>query len=359
MNPNISILIADDDINKIQNIISTIKAQIKNVPLKIDQVINISEAKEYLSKDKYHLLISDLQMPLHEGGELLSKGGEILVKEIYKKRNKLNVPLYIIGLTQHEAFISNFNNLWKVLFYSMSEESWKEYLRDLIFHIELIKSNLSQYIIETIYVEGINDYKLLQRATEFYFQDQLTKFKIDYVEFGGGTHWVERKIIIWSKSLNKKDDSSPLKAVGLFDNDPPGLKSIQNLQNSIIQDSAESKTFSIIATYPKYSPILKSIKSKGIEFYTTMEDLIDIEVWKSAKKNNWLESRKNDDYIEIKKIDEEFLISNGLTEDEILQTLYKVKDEHKNDFTNLAIKDISNLINVSYILKDCIKKLKI
>ncbi len=359
MNPNISILIADDDMNKIQHIISTIKTQIKDVPLKIDQAISISEAKEYLVKDKYHLLICDLQMPLNDGNELLVDGGKILINEIYRKRNKLNVPLYIIGLTQHKEITTNFNNLWKVLFYSMNEEDWKIYLRDLIFHIELIKSNLSKYLIETIYVEGINDFKLLHKTTELYYQEQLTKFKIDYVEFGGGTDWVERKILIWSKSLNKKNDQTPLKAVGLFDNDIPGHKSINNLEQNIKEESAERKTFSIIATYPKYSPILKSIKSKGIDFHTTMEDLIGIEVWKTAKENNWLENRKKNSYIEINDINKDILFSKGLTEDEILITLNKVKDKYKDNFTNLALKKKDNLQNIAYLLEDCIEKLKI
>lgn len=359
MNPNISILIADDDMNKIQIIIDTIKDKIKDVPLKIDQVISISEAKESLKKEKYHLLISDLQMPLHESGDLLPNGGEILIKEIYKKSNKLNVPLYIIGLTQHKEFISNFNNLWKVLYFSMSEEQWKIYLRDLIFHIELIKSNLAQFVAETVYVEGINDFKILQKTTELYFPDFLTKFKIDYVEYGGGTMWVERKIVIWSKSLNKKDDKSPLKAIALFDNDPPGLMAIANLEKTIITHSAERKTFSIIATYHKFSPILKSIKSKGVHFYTTMEDLIGIETWKSAKENNWLELRCSKDFTNNEDFDEKTLLSYGLTDDEILQTLYKVKDDYKNNFTNLALNDKNNLINISYLLSECITKLKL
>src|SRR5690606_15034721 len=98
---------------------------------------------------------------------------------------------------------------------------------------------------------------------------------------------------------------------------------------------------------------------KGIEFYTTMEDLIDIEVWKSAKENKWLEPRKKNSYIEIEDFDEKFLILKGLTEDEILQTLNRVKDEYKDNFTNLALKSKENLINISYLLKDCITKLKI
>ncbi|WP_286778617.1 MULTISPECIES: hypothetical protein [Sphingobacterium] len=327
MNPNISILIVDDDMNKIQNIITTIKAQIKDVPLRINQAISISEAKQYLKKDKYHLLISDLQMPLHEGGELIPKAGEILVREIYKVKNRLNVPLYIIGLTQHRQFISNFNNLWKVLFYNMSEESWKIYLRDLIFHIYLIKSNLSQFIIETIFVEGVNDFKLLQKTTELYYEELLTMFKIEYIDFGGGTSWVERKIQIWSKTLNRKEDGSYLKSIGLFDHDLPGLKSIEIINQSIRVDSAERNTFTILSTSAKYSPLLKSIKSKGINFYTTMEDLIGIDIWQSAKENGWLESRKETDFINNVKVDEEFLLSEGFTEEEILQILFKVKSD--------------------------------
>lgn len=359
MNPNISILIADDDMNKIQNIIATIKDKIKDVPLKIDQAVSIWEAKEYLQKDNYHLLISDLQMPLHTDGELLPNGGQILIKEVYKKRNNLNVPLYIIGLTQHKEFIANFNNLWKVLFYNMSDEEWKIYLRDLIFHIELIKSNLAQYLIETIYVEGKNDYKILLKTKEYYFEDKPTSFKIDFVDYGGGTDWVERKILIWSKSLNKKENQTPLKAVGLFDNDLPGLESINNLEKNIKPESAERRTFSIIKTSHKYSPILKSIKTKGLNFYTTMEDLIGIEVWKVAKENNWLEVRKKESYINAEKIDETALVAMGLNEDEILQSIYKVKDDYKSNFTNLAVKDKDNLNNISYLLKDCLEKLKI
>lgn len=359
MNPNISILIADDDINKIQNIITTIRMHINDVPLKIDQAISISEAKTYLKKNKYHLLISDLQMPLHECGDLLASGGEYLIKEIYRKRNKLNVPLYVMGLTQHKEYLTNFHNLWKVLFYSMSEEDWKIYLRDLIFHIELIKSNLAQFLIETIYVEGINDYKLLKKTIELYFHDFITKLRIECLEYGGGADWVERKIIIWSKSLNKKDNNSPLKAIGIFDNDPPGIASISNLEKTIKRKSAERKTFAMVSTNHKYSPRLKLIKSKGINFYTTMEDLVDIGVWRKAEENNWLEPRKLEGSMVHKVVNEEFLKTIGFTKDEILQTLYKVKDNYKGEFTNLALKNKENLIYLSYLIKDCIVKLKL
>lgn len=359
MNPNVSILIVDDDMNKIHNIISTIKEKIKNEPLKIDQAICISEAKDYLSKNKYHLLISDLQMPSHFGEELLPTGGEILLKEIYKSRNKLNVPLYIIGLTQHVEFTANFNNLWKVLHFNMGEEDWKIYLRDLIFHITLIKDNLHQYIIETIFVEGVNDFKLIQKTTEIYFQGYVSKFKIEYVAFGGGTNWVARKIKLWAYSLNKKDNDQPLKAIGLLDNDIPGLATIEQLKVDIGENSAEWKTFSILKTGFKYSPILKSIKSKGIEFHSTMEDLIGTEIWNLAKDKGWLELRSEDSFIGIDNVNMELLKSKGLTDDEILQTLYKVKDDYKDKFSNLALANGDSLLNISYLLKDCIEKLKI
>ena len=262
MNPIISILIVDDDLKKIYNIIETVKGKV-NVPLKIDQALDISEATEYLKINKYHLLISDLLMPLYKGGQLLDNGGEILIKEVYKVRKGLSVPLYILGLTQHKEYVANFTKLWKVLHYDMSQEEWKIYLRDLIFHIDLIKSNLAQFLIETIFVEGITDEKLLTRTAELYFENKRTLFKI---ESGGGVDWVERKILIWSKSLNKKDDTTPLKAIGLFDNDDRGLKTISKLEKSISKTSAEARTFALIKTSYKYSIVLKSIKSKGIEF---------------------------------------------------------------------------------------------
>lgn len=359
MSPNISVLIVDDDMSKIQNIISTIKDKFNDEPLKIDQAISVSEAKDYLLKNKYHLLISDLQMPLHIDGELLAEGGEILIREIYRKKNKLNVPLYIIGLTQYNEFTANFNNLWKVLFFNMAVEDWKIYLRDLIFHIILIKENLHQFIIETIFVEGVNDFKLLQKTAEVYSQDYISKFKIEYVDFGGGTNWVARKIKLWAYSLNKKINNRPLKAIGLVDNDLSGIKTIEQLKIDINENSAEWKTFSLIKTAYKYSPQLKSIKSKGIEFYTTMEDLVTIEIWKIAMNNHWLEHRRQENFFYIESVNKELLVSKGLTEDEILQTLYKVKDEFKDKFTNLALNNKDSLKNVSFLLNDCINKLKL
>ncbi|MBL7704328.1 MAG: response regulator [Taibaiella sp.] len=361
MSPNISVLIVDDDLVKIYNIIDTIKDKV-NVPLKIDQALSISEAIDYLKGNKYHLLISDILMPFHDGGNLIDNGGEILVGEIYKVRKKLNVPLYILGLTQHKNFISNFNQIWKVCYYDMSREEWKIYLRDLIFHINLIKSNLSQYTIETIFVEGINDSKLLNRTLEFYFPDKINKVKIDCVAYGGGVDWVERKILIWSKSLNKKENGIYIKSVGLFDNDIKGQKSIENINRVVSNNSAEDKTFSLLKTSYKYSILLKSLKAKGIRFETTMEDLIGIEVWKKGIINGWLEERKNIAFFsenEKVRLDKDYLKSLNLNEDEILLCLYKVKEEYKSAFTNLALQEKNNLLHISYLLKDCIDKLNI
>ena len=297
-------------------------------------------------------------MPLHKGGKLLENGGEILIKEVYKVRKGLKVPLYILGLTQHENYIANFTKLWNVLCYDMSKEEWKIYLRDLIFYIDLIKSNLAQFLIETIYVEGITDEKLLKKTTELYFEDKRTLFKI---ESGGGVDWVERKILIWSKSLNKKDNDTALKAVGLFDNDSPGLKAIDNLDKAISKTSAEARTFSHLKTSYKYSILLKSIKSKGIEFKTTIEDLVCIYVWKEALKNGWLEERKQSAFIGFKgnNINYDFLKTLHLTDDETLICLYKVKDENKGDFTNLSLERKESLLHLSFLLSDCFLKLKI
>lgn len=357
MSPNISILIVDDSIEKIISIINVINKN-ENYTIKIDQAISIVEALSYLEKNKYHLLISDILMPYDKDSELLEEGGNILIKEIYRK-SRYNVPLFIMGLTQYDEFLPNFKKIWNVYKFNKSAKEWEFSLVEMINHIDKVKSNLLQFITETIFVEGINDYKILNRTCQLYYSELIHLFKIEYVNFGGGTDWVERNIIIWSHALNKNEDGNYIKAIGLFDNDPKGLKSVDNLKSKIKEHSAESKCFSILKTSYKYSTILKSIKNKGLTFFTTMEDLISIEVWKYAQSKDWLTLRSQDSYDIESVVNEEYLNELSFNEDEKLITLYKIKDEYKNDFTNYSLQKSEYLLNVSYLLKECLTKLKL
>ena len=365
---HISLLIVDDDLNKISSIIKTIKEAFTDT-LIIHQASCVQEAIENLQKKEFHLLITDLQMPLKFDDEPNNDGGKALIKELYKKKNTANVPMYIIGLTQFENLKSTFKGAWKVWFYDSAAEDWKIDLRDLIYHISLIKSRIKSEKIETVFVEGPTDKKIIEACLKNFFKEYSELIFIDTISYGGGTSWVERQLFIWAKSLSTKvDKKTYIKAIGLFDNDGAGNRSIDNLRKNIELDSAESKTFSILKASYKYSPILKSIKSKGITFPTTIEDLITPKYWLLASEKGWLVKRElkniklDEQILDLaqNEINEVNLKNIGFTDNEILLILNKITDEFKMNFSNLIFENVPESVEyIKYLVDDIIKKAKL
>lgn len=364
---HIRALIVDDDLNKISIIIKTIQDVI-NDTLSISQASSVQEAIENLQSKEFHLLITDLQMPLRYDSDVDDNGGKALIKNMYRKRSKANIPLYVVGLTQFEHLKEDFKGVWKVWHYDSSKEDWKVYLRDLIHHISLVKSRINSERKETIFVEGITDKKLIEVVIEHYFEGYADKVFIETINYGGGASWVERQIVIWAKTLAKhSSEERYLKAVGIFDDDKAGIESIEKVRKLIEDNSAESKTFSIIRNSYKYSTILKSIKRKGIVFQTTIEDLVDIQQWHKAKENGWLTNR-DDKLIEVDTdvldydkvvLDEETLLFLGFTYDETLLITHKVDDNYKKNFGNLVCESPESLLAIKFQFEDVFEKLKI
>ncbi|MFC4636361.1 response regulator [Dokdonia ponticola] len=365
---NISILIVDDDINKITAIISTIKSNVNDV-LSINQASNVQEAIEYLQKKEFHLLITDLKMPLRHDDLPNDSGGQSLVKNLYRRKNKTNVPMFIIGLTQFPELEKDLKNVWKVWHFEASEEYWKVALRDLIFHISLVKSRINVEKIETIFVEGITDKQIIETVMLLYYPNKLDSVYIDAIKYGGGASWVERQLFIWAKSLTTKiNDKLYVKSIGLFDDDESGITSINKLRKSIDVNSAEGKTFHIKKSCYKYSPIIKSIKNKGITFPTVIEDLISEGLWDYSHKQGWLTPRNLDSLVidkdKIEKINKEFNINNlkelGFTNSESLLILFKIKDDYKKKFS-MHIKKTKReyLYPIKYMVEDFFDTLNI
>jgi CheY-like chemotaxis protein len=365
---HISILIVDDDLNKISSIIKTIK-EVFTETLSITQAICVQEAIENLQKKEFHLLITDLQMPLKYDDAPNNNGGKSLIKELYKKRNNINVPMYIVGLTQFEELKNTFEGVWKIWHFDPSSEIWKINLRDLIHHISLVKGRVKTDKVKTIFVEGPTDKKIIENGFKHFFEQHSDRVYIDTINYGGGATWVERQLFIWAKSLTiNSAEGNYLKAVGIFDDDAAGRLGIENIEKKIDSNSAEYKTFSIIKISYKYSVLLKSIKSKGITFPTTIEDLLSIECWKLASDKGWLEKRDlreitiNKIILSLKKEDlnNESLRENHFSENEILQITSKVKDVNKKQFCNMVCElEKGVLMSINYLLKDVLKKLKI
>lgn len=365
---HISILIVDDDMNKITSIISAIREHISEI-LSINQASCVQEAIEYLQRKEFHLLITDLKMPIKHDDVPDNSGGQALVKSLYRKKTKANVPMYIIGLTQFKELKRDLKNVWNVWYYDASEESWKESLRDLIFHISLVRSRINVEKIETIFVEGTTDKKIIEAVISKFYPDKIKLLYIDTIKYGGGSSWVERQLFIWAKSLTLKPNNDKyLKAIGLFDDDKTGNDSIDNLRNIIDVNSAEGKTFLIRKSSYKYSPILKSIKAKGITFPTVIEDLLSEEFWEDSLKNGWLVFRDLSiltlDNSKISKpsneLNIEILEELGFSRIESLVVLYKIKDDSKKAFANYIVESKKEvLLPIKYIIEDFFDSLKI
>lgn len=361
---DIRVLIVDDDLIKISKIIDAIK-DIFDGAISINQATSAKQAFETLKTKAFHLMITDLNMPLREGEAENVNGGRSLIRNIYRDYKNINVPMYIIGLTQFEDLKQNFDWFWKIIYFDTASESWKQKLKGILNHIKLVKTYFKADVVETIFVEGDTDNTILDTALKFYYPHLFGKIKIDSIDYGGGSDWVERQVFIWAKSLNKRDGKH-VKCVGVFDNDESGLNSLNRLTASIISQS-EDKAYSVLKTSYKYSMVLKSIRKKGITFPTTIEDLSSEKTFAEAKKNGWLAPRDLMNFtidssildLKIEDLDYDNLYANGFTEDEILVTLYRINDIHKYEFSQyLKTVDKDNFIFYSYLLKDCLEKLK-
>lgn len=365
---HISILIVDDDLNKITSIISSITSVI-NDTLEISQASYVQEAIEYLQRKEFHLLITDLKMPLKHDGLPDDTGGEVLVKSLYRRRTKANVPMYIIGLTQFDELAKDLKNVWKVWHYDGSQEDWKISLRDLIFHISLVKSRINAEKIETVFVEGVTDRIIIESGLTLFYPEQMKDIYIDAIKSGGGASWVERKLFIWAKSLVvKSNEDKYLKAIGLFDDDIPGNASIDKIRGLIDINSAEGKTFLVRKSCYKYSPILKSIKAKGIIFPTTIEDLVSEDFWEYSLGQGWLTFRdKTKLVLDNEKISLDNnsltipkLLSEGFSKIEALVVLYKINGSAKMHFANhIRNSKKEKLITIKYLIEDFFNSLNI
>ena len=369
----IEVLIVDDDFDKISDIIRSIKENF-SYNISIKQASNVHEALELIQKISFHLLISDICMPLRNDEDVDFNGGKILLKKIYAKRYSSNVPLYIVGLTQFEVDEIDFSPIWNILKYDPSNTDWEQILKDIIFHISKIDSKIVKSKIETLFVEGPTDEKILKMAIKVFFKDYIDKVYIDTINYGGGSSWVERQITIWAKSLYLKDKEQNvyLKSVGLFDNDKAGLESINNVKTQIIENSAESKTFSLIKLAPKYAKHLVPIYKEGILLPITLEEMIAPFCWEEAKKRSWLDKRKIDEKIlhDPTKWDKmnmslkEYFSNVSIQDSSSLYLDYKMNSDFKISFAEYIFSlsfDLQKKALVSFepLLRDIFKKLDI
>jgi CheY-like chemotaxis protein len=336
----ISILVVDDDIDKVAKILTAIRDKFDDFT--IETAIDSVTAQRKLVLTKFDIVILDLNLPYRNGDKPDSDGGKILLGEI-NRNNRIKSPNYIIGLTQYLSLSNDFSKIWNVIEYDPVSNTWNDPLLDIIKHSIKAKKNnsLPSTSTETIFVEGETDKRVILDAIKFFYPYLLDKV---VVKNSVGASFVARDIIIWGKSLKKNTDKKYIKAVALLDGDEAGKDSKKEIERVITEGSAESKTFKIIQLNKKFANHLIPLYAKGLKIPVTLEELFTSKYWSYAESKGWLEKRNNiDDLMEDPRAWDKFNVSLkeyvsslNFSEDEF-RYFSKFKTENKEDFCKYLV----------------------
>ncbi len=128
------VLIVEDNSSKVTEI-SKILREFEEV-IDDDVALDIKNATEKLQKNKYDLLILDVNLPNRLGEPPIEGNGASLLDKI-KSNGKFLEPEYVVGLTAYEDEWRNSDDIFKCNFselirYDISSEQWKDNLRGKI-----------------------------------------------------------------------------------------------------------------------------------------------------------------------------------------------------------------------------------
>lgn len=359
-----NILIVDDSIDKIAKIVSVIE-QVSS-DFFIDSVNDSHRAQLKLRSNKYDLLIVDLLLPIRVGEEPLPNGGELLLKEI-KRKKVLIPPSLIVGITQHEEYESNFSSIWKLLIYNKG--SWDDDLKDIVEHSFRSRKYVSKDVSvkPTVFVEGESDYSIIREAINLFQPDFIDKLDIK-TEKSAGASWVASQIVIWAHSLHKLNGTEKLiKSIGLLDGDDAGNGAVAKINRIIKSDSTGAGSFKVFKLKPDYAKDIIPLYQKGLVIPITLEELYSIDFWKYAEEQEWLENRSKPDSLlkdpkQWNKMTQslgDFIISLNLDESEkLFLKSFKLSSKEKavKYILDLGIEERKNiLVNFKQLVDDMIK----
>jgi len=360
------VLIVDDSFIKIDILSDYIN---KHSPGSyIDTAESISNAIQII-KDKsliYNLIIIDQYLPIRNGKDPISDGGQKLLFELYRKlKNK--IPNYIIGFSQYDNPNVEFSKIWKVIKFETHSNDWQLSLSEMLNHIKNNNFNNDTELIKpTIFVEGLTDKFYFEQTIFNYFPHLIDKISIKS-QSSAGSNWVINQIVAWSHSMYKDEDGNFIKCVGILDNDIAGRKSKKELDSKSFS-SSHLKTFKCLTLSPKLNPLILDYYKKGCKIEMDSESLFDINIWTEAKNRDILEirnpifSENPIDWQPFSETSKDFILRQGIIEENLLYT-NKIKSLKKDDFLKIVKKDASkmknNLVNFETLLKDVIKELEI
>lgn len=362
------VLIIDDDIQKLNTIIRTIKEVEDNCS--IDNAVYGKEALRLMKNKRYDLLIVDLNLPFTEIDEPTEDGGKKVVNEIYRNIKKIYVPNYIVGLTSFKEIINDYFNVWKVFHYESNNTKWVGNLKKILSHISHV--NYLQEDEEpkkpTIFVEGETDFKYLNKAIDLFYPEFNDKVSFKFTKGNGGTNWVVNQSLIWMNSYNKDSNMKNIKAVALLDKDIAGKNAAKSIKE-FFQNEKQRSILKIYTLDENNCEYVKNFFAIGCHIQFEIESMFNINEMKHAEKMGWLEEnisslvRIPKDFKMLNYNLKEYLLLNGIKEEEILY-LKKVSWASKEKFCNFILnydtsKQREIFKNFKNILQEIFKKLEL
>ncbi|MEW5749599.1 phosphorylase family protein [Pseudomonas lactis] len=124
----IKILLVEDDRDKLKSVMSGLLAVVGVTNDSIDKARDASEAKDWLKKENYDLMILDISIPETSDLDPRPNGGLLLLEEVLE-RDIYSKPREVVGLTAfpeaQDASNPRFSNeLWRVLHYTTISDDW-------------------------------------------------------------------------------------------------------------------------------------------------------------------------------------------------------------------------------------------
>ncbi|MCC6182606.1 MAG: hypothetical protein IT237_12310 [Bacteroidia bacterium] len=116
----------------------------------IDCADTVNSGREYLTGNRYDLLLLDLVLPFNEDDTPSAESGTKFLDEIYYNPN-INIPLHIIGLTEYDQAFKDSaqdfeDKLWNLVNFSLQNNDWKDKLKSKVFYLQKTKKEYKEFI---------------------------------------------------------------------------------------------------------------------------------------------------------------------------------------------------------------------
>ena len=345
-------LIVDDSILKITELSKVIFEDFPTANVITSE--SIENAIKILSKEEtFNVIFIDLYLPIKQNEFAIEDGGKKLLSEIYRKKDSLNLPNYVLGFSQYEVEDNDFSSIWKVVNYKSNSDDWKSQIKNLLTHLKYSNfiNNENELILPRVFVEGLTDKFYLETACDLFFKEHIGKFEIVSQE-NAGANWVGSQMSITAIKLAKDASNEYIKSIGILDSDEAGNKAKKDFESRNLTEN-EKKCCVCHQLKVNYNPDIVKFYRNGCKIEIEIESLFPIEIYLHAENEKWLEHRTKtfvEDPTDWEQHNETSIayINRKLGNDNLSLYVKKVTIGKKNTFR----KHIASLENKEEIFKN-------